>query len=179
MRDRNPRLNINVAQLLKEPTGAVRWHDLSEDIRGIDHELRILAPLTGTVKMIRTADGIFVTGRLHTVLQLECSRCLEPLVEPLYLEIEAEFHPSVDIQTGGKLPLVEPADGATTIDEQHILDLMEIARQAIFLASPMHPLCREDCAGLCPQCGQDLNEGQCNCVADVVDPRLETLKQLL
>jgi uncharacterized protein len=60
-----------------------------------------------------------------------------------------------------------------------VLDLTEVVRQAIFLAIPMSPVCRADCAGLCPQCGQNLNEGQCHCVSEVVDPRLEVLKQLL
>jgi uncharacterized protein len=172
-------MKINVAQLLKKPAGTVRWHDLSEDIRDIDDDLKIQDLLTGPLKMIRTTDGILVTAALRTVLDLECSRCLKPFSTPVELEIEEEFRPSVDIQTGAKLPVTERDQEATIIDEHHMLDLTEIVRQAIFLALPMHPLCQENCAGLCTQCGQDLSEGQCACPTEAVDPRLEILKELL
>lgn len=172
-------MNINVSQLLKEATGATRRRDLSEDVTGIDDELRIVAPLTGSLKLLRTVDGILVTGKLQTVLELECSRCLEPFSVPIELEIEEEFHPSVDIQTGAQLPLVDDEESGTIIDEQHILDLTEIVRQSVFLALPMRPVCKEECAGLCPQCGQNLNEGRCECVVEAVDPRLQILKELL
>jgi uncharacterized protein len=172
-------MRINCAQLLKGPTGAARRLDLLEDISGIDDDLVILSPVTGPITLIRTADGILVTGSLVTDVELECRRCLEPFAAPVEMEIEEEFHPSVDIQTGAKIPVADTEEDATTIDEHHVLDLTEVVRQAIFLAIPMSPVCRADCAGLCPQCGQNLNEGQCDCVSEVVDPRLEVLKQLL
>ncbi len=171
-------MKINVAQLLKKPAGTVRWHDLSEDIKGIDDDLEIQDPLIGPLKMLRTTDGILVTAALRTVLELQCCRCLEPFSTPIELEIEEEFRPSVDIHTGAKLPLIEAGEG-TIIDEHHILDLAEIIRQAVFLALPMRALCKDNCAGLCPQCGQNLNKAQCDCVTEAVDPRLEILKQLL
>ena len=152
---------------------------MAEDIKGIDDELKIQDLLTGSLKMIRTTNGILVTGALHTVLELECCLCLEPIFMPVELDIEEEFRPSVDIQTGATLPVTDDDEEATTIDEHHILDLTEVVRQAVFLASPMHPLCRENCAGLCVQCGQNLNEGQCDCITEAVDPRMEILKQLL
>lgn len=175
----NTIMRINVAQLLKESTGAARQHHLSEDIREIDDELCIQAPLTGSLQLIRTTNGILVTGTLRTVLELECCRCLAAFSAPVELEIEEEFRPSVDIETGAELPVTEPEEEGTIIDEHHILDLTEIVRQSIFLVLPMHPLCKEDCAGLCSQCGQNLNEGECDCVTEAIDPRLEALKELL
>jgi uncharacterized protein len=172
-------MKINVAQLLKKPPGTVRWHDLSEDIRAIDADLKVQDLLTGDLKMLRTTNGILVTGTFRTALELECSRCLEPVSMPIELEIEEEFRPSVDIHTGATLPMTDDDDKATSIDEHHILNLTEVVRQAIFLTLPMHPLCQENCAGLCVQCGQNLNEGQCDCITEAVDPRLEILKQLL
>ncbi|HUS69359.1 MAG TPA: DUF177 domain-containing protein [Anaerolineae bacterium] len=172
-------LRINVAQLLQSSTGAARRLELSDDIAGIDAELSVQSPLTGTVSLIRTADGILVTASLATTVQLECCRCLEPFSIPIRLEIEEEFHPTVDIQTGAVLPVSDTEEDATTIDEHHVLDLTEVVRQALFLAMPMNPLCKGDCAGLCPLCGNDLNQEQCRCVPDAVDPRLEVLRQLL
>ena len=172
-------LRINVAQLLKSPTGATRRLDLSDDISGIDEELLVLSLLTGTVSLIRTADGILVTACLETTVQLECCRCLEPFLVPIRLEVEEEFHPTIDIRTGAVLPVPDTEEDATTIDEQHVLDLTEVVRQAVFLALPMNPLCSLECAGLCPLCGTNLNQEQCQCEPDVVDPRLEALRQLL
>jgi len=172
-------LSINVAQLLKSPTGATRRLELSDDIAGIDEELHVQSLLTGAVSLIRTADGILVAASLETIVQLECCRCLEPFSIPIRLEIEEEFHPTVDIHTGTVLPVSDTEEDATTIDEHHVLDLTEVVRQALFLAMPMNPLCKGDCAGLCPLCGNDLNQEQCQCVPDAADPRLEVLRQLL
>jgi uncharacterized protein len=176
---KNSNLTINVAQLLKGPTGAVRRVDLSEDITGIDDELTIRSPLTGSLTLVRTAEGILVTASLEIELEVECSRCLDPFIVRVRPEIEEEFHPSVDIRTGVQLPVVDTEEDATTIDEHHNLDLTEVARQAIFLSLPMNGLCKQDCAGLCSLCGHNLNEEQCQCETDTVDPRLEVLKQLL
>jgi uncharacterized protein len=77
------------------------------------------------------------------------------------------------------LPVSDTEEDATTIDEHHVLDLTEVVRQALFLAMPMNPICKDDCAGLCPQCGSNLNQEQCQCERDTVDPRLEVLRQLL
>jgi len=176
---KNSNLTINVAQLLKGPTGAVRRLDLSEDITGIDDELTIRSPLTGSLTLVRTADGILVTASLETELEVECNRCLDPFFVRVRPEIQEEFHPSVDIHTGAQLPVFDTAEDATTINEHHDLDLAEVVRQAIFLSLPMNGLCKDSCAGLCSLCGQNLDEGQCQCVTDAVDPRLEVLKQLL
>ena len=64
------------------------------------------------------------------------------------------------------------------IDQNHQLDLREAIRQNLLLALPMQPLCKETCAGLCPQCGKNLNEGSCNCQPPI-DERLSALADLL
>jgi uncharacterized protein len=172
-------LQINVAQLLKDTTGAVRQVDVYDEVDHLDQDLTIVSPIRGKATLIRTADGILVTAQLKTAVQLDCSRCLEPFVREVELELEEEFEPSIDIHTGAKLPVTSTDEDATTIDEHHVLDLTEVVRQTIFLALPMNPACSSDCAGLCPVCGQNLNQGHCGCVIDHTDPRLEALRQLL
>jgi len=168
-------MRFNVAQLLKKATGSSRRYQVREGIEGIDPGLIIREPLVGQIEMVRTADGILVRGELITALELQCDRCLEPFIQKVGFEIEEEFHPAIDMSTGGKLPCDE---AETRIDEHHILDLTELIRQSIFLTLPMHPLCRLDCPGLCDRCGQNLNEGPCDCKESIVDPRLEMLKEL-
>ena len=170
-------MRFNVAQLLKEPTGSTRRHHIVADIGGIDEEIKALRPLEGEIKFTRTADGILVMGKLQTAVELTCDRCLEPFTVTIEIALQEEFHPTIDVITG--VSLHNTGEEATMIDESHTLDLTEVVRQNLLLALPMHPLCRPDCAGLCPQCGQNLNEGPCGCQSPPGDPRLAVLKELL
>jgi len=147
---------------------------MREDIEGIDPALIIREPLVGQIEMVRTADGILVTGELTTAVELQCDRCLEPFIQKVEFRIEEEFQPAIEMGTGAQLPY----DEDTRIDEHHILDLTELIRQSIFLTLPMHPICRPDCLGLCEWCGKNLNEGPCGCQEPKADPRLEILKKL-
>ena len=97
---------------------------------------------------------------------------------PLTLNIEEEFFPTTDIITGAPVSLPDEP-GYFTIDKHNILDLTEAIRQYALLAIPMKPLCRRDCAGLCPSCGSNLNQASCNCPAEPVDPRLSALGKLV
>ena len=172
-------MQINVAQLLKEHAGATREHILREDIRNLDPDVVPLTDLVGRVQLIRTANGVLTTGTLQTSVELECSRCLTLFSKPVKFHLEEEFRPMLDIVTGASLPLSSDDEDATQIDPHHILDLTEIVRQDILLAVPPFPVCRNGCKGLCSICGQNWNEGNCDCTQDELDPRLQVLKQLL
>jgi uncharacterized protein len=171
-------MQYNVSQLLKAHSGVSRRYEVEADIEGLDEELKPRDLLRGEVQLMRTSQGILVTGHLHTVVELTCDRCLEPFTVPVEIDLEEEFRPTVDIGTGASLPVVAEEDGAGLINGHHILDLTEVVRQALLLAIPMHPLCRPDCAGLCPECGQNLNEGSCQCQPRVEDLRWAALKEL-
>ena len=73
---------------------------------------------------------------------------------------------------------VEEDDLETSYYRDDQIDLSELMREQFYLALPMKPLCREDCKGLCPQCGTNLNTGTCDCAPAWDDPRLAPLKQL-
>jgi uncharacterized protein len=172
-------MQFNVAQLLKEPTGSTRKYDVDETLDDIDPELVIQAPITGRVKFTKIPQGILVNGKFDTVVEVNCGRCLDPFDVPVAIEVEEEFRPSLDLQTGARLPHSEDEDQATVIDEKHIIDLTEVVRQDLLLALPSTPLCREACKGLCPTCGQNLNDGPCDCPDDSVDHRWDALRALL
>lgn len=169
----------NVSQLLKEHIGATREDVLQEDISELEPSLKPLTDVYGTVHMIRTNDGIFVRADLHTTVELTCSRCLTQFSTPVHFQIDEEFFPTIDIYTGARLPQPDDADEAVLIDRNHTLDLSEIVRQDLTLALPLIPLCRENCKGLCPNCGTNWNESDCDCETDDMDPRFAALKQLL
>lgn len=173
-----PIMQFNVAQLLKQPTGAKREYDVDEPLGEIDPELVAVGPITGHLKFVRTRDGVLVTGRLATMLEVNCIRCLDAFDLPVGTEIEEEFKSTVDIRTGAHVPIVTE-EAETLIDEHHIIDLTEVLRQDLLLALPLTPMCREDCHGLCPICGQNRNEGSCECQPEKSDPRWDVLAELL
>ncbi|MGD8398381.1 MAG: DUF177 domain-containing protein, partial [Anaerolineae bacterium] len=136
--------------------------------------------LEGSVTLMRTSQGILVTGKLHTTVRAECRRCLEPAEVEVEIDLEEEFYPTVPIAESpvDAVP-EEDLEEALMIDEHHVLDLSEVIRQALWVATPMDALCRLDCAGLCPRCGGNRNLGECTCVDDEIDPRWAVLQSLL
>jgi uncharacterized protein len=168
-------MQINVSQLLREPVGAIRDYQVNEvaDISGDGKGYLV----QGEAGMLRTQRSILAKCALNTEVELTCSRCLSLFRYPLTLNFEEEYLPIVDVVSGVPLPLPEEV-GTFTIDEHHILDLTEAVRQYTLLAIPMKPLCRKDCAGLCPKCGHNLNQGRCDCPAESKDPRWSGLEKL-
>ncbi len=152
-------MRINVSQQLKASIGSIRNYPVNGmvDIAGSGSLVQ------GEVRLMRTDRGILAKGRLHTEVEITCSRCLSLFSHPLTLNIEEEYSPITDVVSGASLPLPDEP-GCFTIDEHHILDLTEAIRQYALLAIPMKPLCRENCAGLCPNCGHNLNQGPCDCL---------------
>jgi uncharacterized protein len=96
-------------------------------------------------------------------------------VIPLALDFEDEVLPSLDLASG--LPLDTAAEPeALRLTDHHELDLETLVREAIQLSEPIAPLCRPDCRGLCPECGEDRNNGPHDHGPEALDPRLEALR---
>ncbi len=140
---------------MKEPVGSRRHYRISEDGP---------PPVRGEVDLVRTQRGIFVSGRLETSTEAVCSRCLADFEQVLELSLEEEY-------------LSKFEEGSFAINEGEI-DLGEAVRQYTLLATPMKPLCRANCAGLCVYCGRDLNTGSCTCLNGGGDSRFSVLTSL-
>ena len=154
-------MQINVAQLFKQDIGSSRSYKI-DDILSFAEEEITECHIQGEVQLIRTDKGILVKGILGGTNSLVCSRCLTSFDYPLNFRIQEEFLPSKDITSDIYISL--PDDSTTfVIDEHHILDLNEAVRQYALLAMPMKPLCHPHCAGICPNCGANLNHGVCHC----------------
>ena len=163
-------MQINVAQLLKEPVGAKRSYRIDEPA-GENNENHV----AGEVNLTRTNRGILVTGKLTADITGSCSRCLGPACVRTTLQIEDEYYPIIDMNSGAHLKL-EP--DALTIDNNHILDLDEAIRQYIIMATPTKFLCRTDCPGICPVCGQEFAKSDCEHNKKPVDHRWDKLVAL-
>jgi uncharacterized protein len=167
-------IKVNVSQLLKSPIGTKRNCPVDDtvNIAGSDR------PVQGEIDLMNTDRSILAEGQLHSESELTCSRCLTLFRYPLTLDIEEEYFPTIDLVTGAHLSLPDEP-GAFIIDEHNILDFTEAIRQYALLAVPIKPLCRQDCAGLCPVCGCNLNQTSCQCPPKSADPRWAELGKLV
>jgi uncharacterized protein len=161
---------INVAQLLKEPVGSTRKYKVDEFIseEGATH-------VQGEVTVMHTNRSVLVQGTMNAQGSNTCSRCLEPTEFSVTFRIEDEYFPSIDIVSG--LPLPHNPD-VFMLDESHVLDLTEALNQYMVMTMPMKVLCRPDCAGICPSCGQNLNIHSCSCSEHSTDQRWSKLVSL-
>ena len=166
----------NVAQLLREPTGAERTYALDERLPAEAEGLPV-SHVTGSLRLVRTHRGLLAYADLHGTAHAECARCLGTAEIPIDTTLEDEFLPTVDVNTGAPLPPVADPD-VFQIDDHHHIDLTEAVRQALLVEQPMAPLCRPDCAGLCPECGADLNAGPHICADTPTDSRWAALRAL-
>jgi uncharacterized protein len=167
----------NVSGLLSEDPGATRDYDIAGITIDLGQDLRLSDPIEGHIRLSRTNRGLLVSARLRASLDAECSRCLREIEVPIEIAIEEEALPSIDIHSGAP---VEPETGddeePLRLTDHHELDLETPVREAIQLEEPIAALCREACPGLCPVCGDPLDEGAHEHPDDDIDPRLEALK---
>lgn len=161
-------IGFNVAQLLKAPTGTIRRVEVDELDEDLQPDLHLVSATKGSLRLMRTSAGILVTGKLTHRVEAACSRCLESFERDQAIELNDEFVPVVDVNTGLSAP--EPADAeAFRLTPDHLLDLTEAIRQYAILESPLSPLCDENCKGLCSSCGANLNIGPCGCQSTAED----------
>jgi uncharacterized protein len=118
--------------------------------------------ISGTLDVEKSGEQVTVRGPLLAVVQLECVRCLR--------SFELRLQPPFELfaeRAGSSRNRNEEAelerDHFMKFHDGRRLDLGEEIREALLLELPMTPRCREDCRGLCPACGADLNEGPCGC----------------
>ena len=169
-------MHYNLAQLLKEPTGSTRDYEVDDSFPGPENGGD---RAQGWVRVIRTHQGMLVRAELETQVKLTCSRCISQFELLSVLIMEEESFPTIDPATGRKTEPPEEAEGVIHLNAQHVLDMTEVVRQYVLTEVPIKPLCREECLGLCPGCGSDLNKEKCKCNAVPADSRWGSLAELL
>ncbi|MDM8532574.1 DUF177 domain-containing protein [Anaerolineales bacterium HSG25] len=165
-------LEFNVSQLLKEGMGASRNFTVTAQIvLDTEQAITLNSPITGNLKLLSVGHNVLITGALQATVQQDCGRCLNRFDTVITIDLEEEFFPSVDVNTGSSLNVTAEVEETNLIDDQHVLDLTRITQQELILAAESIRYCREACLGLCPQCGQDLNLATCDCDTEKIDAR--------
>lgn len=109
--------------------------------------------------------------------ELACARCLEPVRRTLDGKFDLLFRP-LGVDEGGSERAISAADTEIGYYQESSLMLEDVLREQVLLSLPARTLCREDCKGLCPRCGRDLNSESCDCDAAPADPRWSALSGL-
>jgi uncharacterized protein len=166
-------LNLNKIRTAHERFDQV----YSPDQFGADDEVRVVAPIALGFDIFKDKDQFRLAGRVQTTLELPCSRCLEAFTLPVDQTFDLRYQPHAH-NTGEGEREIEEDDLTTAFYEHDEIDLGQLMREQFYLALPMKPLCREDCKGLCPNCGTNWNHAACDCKQEWEDPRLAALKAL-
>ena len=123
----------------------------------------------------RKGQEVRVRGQIRTEVELSCDRCLAPRTMTLEVEFDTSFIPQAAAAVEADNVELLPEHLVVATYEDDAVDLDELVREQIVLALPTRNLCREDCKGLCPKCGADLNAEHCSCDTAEVDPRWAAL----
>jgi len=138
---------------------------------------RVVQPVALDFDLHKDKERFRVEGTVRTELELPCSRCLEPFTLPVDQAFDLRYQPHAQ-NTGEGEREIEEDDLTTAFYENDEIDLGQLMREQFYLALPMKPLCADDCKGLCPLCGKNLNRETCACNRTWDDPRMAALREL-
>ena len=174
--DRTGTMILDLSTIRQPETTLSRRYELSA-FEGRFEDFRVIRPVTLTAKIYKDRDRFRLVGAVQTVLELACSRCLEPFELPVDAEFDIRYLPQSE--NTGEEREVEDDDLAVAFYRDEAIDLGQLLEEQFYLALPMKPLCRDECKGLCPNCGVNLNVETCDCQVRWEDPRLAGLKALM
>jgi uncharacterized protein len=177
-------MEFKVSELEKEPIE----FDLALPVGAIDFgvEAEQQGPLAaaGQAEVLHEHRGpkeivadIRLRGRFQGSFQAPCARCVEPVPTPLEGEFDLIFRP-VGADSGGSERSISAEETEIGYYQKDSLLLEDVLREQVLLALPVRTLCKPDCKGLCPRCGQNRNSQSCNCEEGPSDPRWEALAGL-
>ena len=162
--------------------------DVPADGLTLDRHLTLEDPADGAcpvpdgarlvARLTRGRLGVELSGRVEAEVLLECSRCAEPFRTPIVAEVALVIVAEAS-EFGLGEHRVAPEEAGLFYGQDGRVDLREVVREQIYLNLPLKPICRADCAGLCPTCGADRNRIECACQTVEPDPRLAPLLSLV
>src|SRR6266567_4541919 len=152
---------VSVAPLLKQPIGAQADFRVAEspvDPHGENSGLREAGAVSIDADIVatHTNPGAYLEGTADATLEAICSRCLVPIETPVHADFAEQYYARFGVVAGDALG--EAPTDSKTIGSDFRIDLTPLLREELILATPQAPLCLLDCKGLCPICGDDLND---------------------
>jgi uncharacterized protein len=142
-----------------------------------DESARLLKPCRIFGELKKGIVQVDVAGNISAKIEMDCSRCLSPVNSTLEISFKASYI-TAEHYTDQKDSELHGEDLELSIYDGEKIDLTDLAREQILLNLPTQTFCRENCKGLCQNCGENLNEKTCNCETKEIDPRWAKLKNL-
>jgi uncharacterized protein len=143
-----------------------------------EEQARLTEPPEVRGRLTRKGREVGLSGTVTARAEVDCDRCLRPISVPLSADFDVKYISSEDYEAGQAAEL-QAEDLSFSVFRDGAIDVDELVREQVLLALPTRALCREECKGLCPACGADMNEQPCGCGMRETDPRWEALKNLL
>ncbi len=142
-----------------------------------DERARLVGEAKVEGRASRKRQRVRVQGTVEASVEVYCDRCLAPVDVPVKSEFDLSYDPPDADEASDNIAL-GPDELETSVYTDEQIDLDELVREQVLLALPTRSLCREDCKGLCPTCGVDMNTQACNCEQKEIDPRWAGLAAL-
>ncbi len=160
-----------------------------EDLGLTDADVSIRGTVAVGLDLRAIERAIYVTGVVEGTAVRQCVRCLKDFDDPLAFSVHVVYEREAKgpaaakrVDVGKKKPTVAGGEEEQNDDLYYFtgdhLELAPMLREQLILASPMHPLCSEECRGLCPRCGKDLNEGPCRCSEESTGSPFQVLRAM-
>jgi uncharacterized protein len=165
--DSNNLLRLNIGFIIHQSIGYNRDFPFEFPFILLKPDLN-LKNLIGTVRVTRTAQGLLVQVKMLAVTPAECVQCLADFEQSLEIDFTELYAFTSNSLT----------ESGLYVPENGLLDLAPLIWDEMFLAIPISPVCKPDCKGLCPICGENLNETICHHKEESIDLRLNSLKEL-
>jgi uncharacterized protein len=161
--------------------GKVRFNETLAPgaIEFLDQQLRQKDPIVarGVAELSEATMEIRITGHVATCIEGACDRCLELTDYPVEADFSLLYRPASLTPDHEEVAIV-PSEADVDFYEGEGLELRDVLREQILLLLPMQRVCREECKGICPVCGQNRNQVECHCHQELSDDRWAGLRNL-
>lgn len=164
-------IKVNVAEIKRRLVGQKTFaFDLTpEELEISTEEMELLGTVRTEGSISNAGDVLLLKATMSAQVRRTCGRCLKEFTAVTKAEVLEKFYPTS----------AENIEKDAFVYDSDVIDITVPLRESLLLAEPLQALCQEDCKGLCPVCGVNLNEETCTCDTNTIDPRLAALKQFI
>ncbi len=163
-------MKVDISSIREKRGGSLSFKgEHSIDISGVETDVELDQPVSVRGTVTNTGDGFLVQGEVTFTYRTNCNRCLDPISGSSNVSITEQFVSYSPVES----------DESFYYFQGDLIDLSDCLREQVLLSLPMKFTCKNDCKGLCVQCGQNLNLQDCNCHNDDYNPQFAKLKTLL
>jgi uncharacterized protein len=170
-------MNIHISQISEEDGLSVKHTYKEGELKLRGDDSRLIGPTSVEARATREGHRVKLAGNVQASAEMDCDRCLSALSVLVDQSFDLLYIPPAKTASAQEEKELGYDDLSIAFYQDQVIDIDDLAREQIELALPMSRLCGDACRGLCPECGVNLNETECACSVEQVDPRWAALKE--